>query len=38
MHGSCYRGDGAAALRALAADYDRRFRATLHGAAVPPAA
>jgi flavorubredoxin len=38
MHGSSYRGDGAAALRALAADYDRRFRATLHGAAVPPAA
>jgi flavorubredoxin len=38
MHGSCYRGDGAAALRALAADYDRRFCATLAGAVVLPAA
>jgi len=33
MHGSSYRGDGAAALRALAADYDRRFRASVDGAA-----
>lgn len=27
MHGSCYRGDGAAALHALADDYDRRLAA-----------
>lgn len=27
MHGSCYRGDGAAALGALADDYDRRLAA-----------
>jgi hypothetical protein len=26
MHGPCYSGDGAAALRALADDYDRRLR------------
>jgi hypothetical protein len=26
MHGSSYAGDGAAALRALADDYDRRMR------------
>jgi hypothetical protein len=29
MHGSSFRGDGAAALDALADDYDRRFRASL---------
>lgn len=29
MHGSSFAGDGAAALRALAADYDRRVRAAL---------
>ena len=29
MHGSSYRGDGAAALHALADDYDRRFQASL---------
>jgi len=29
MHGSSFRGDCAAALRALADDYDRRFRASL---------
>lgn len=29
MHGSSFRGDGAAALEALADDYDRRFRASL---------
>jgi flavorubredoxin len=38
MHGSSYRGDGAAALRALAADYERRFRASLQGAAVSSSA
>ncbi len=27
MHGPSFAGDGAAALRALAADYDRRIRA-----------
>ena len=26
MHGPCYAGDGAAALHALADDYDRRVR------------
>jgi flavorubredoxin len=31
MHGSSYRGDGAAALHALADDYDRRFQASLIG-------
>jgi flavorubredoxin len=29
MHGSSFRGDGAAALEALADDYDRRFQASL---------
>ena len=29
MHGPSFSGDGAAALRALAADYDRRVRAAL---------
>lgn len=29
MHGSCYRGNGAEALRRLADDYERRFKATL---------
>ncbi len=29
MHGSSFRGDGAAALHALADDYDRRFQASL---------
>jgi flavorubredoxin len=29
MHGSAFRGDGAAALEALADDYDRRFQASL---------
>ena len=29
MHGSSYRGDGAAALRALADDYERRFNAAV---------
>jgi flavorubredoxin len=32
MHGASFRGDSAAALHALADDYDRRFRATLSGA------
>jgi flavorubredoxin len=32
MHGSSFRGDGAAALHALADDYDRRFQATLRSA------
>jgi flavorubredoxin len=31
MHGSSFRGDGAAALHALADDYDRRFQASLIG-------
>jgi hypothetical protein len=29
MHGSSFAGDGAAALRSLADDYDRRIRVTL---------
>jgi hypothetical protein len=29
MHGPTFAGDGAAALRALANDYDRRIRAEL---------
>jgi hypothetical protein len=29
MHGPSFAGDGAAALRALADDYDRRVRAAL---------
>jgi hypothetical protein len=29
MHGPAYTGDGAAALNALADDYDRRLRARL---------
>ncbi len=29
MHGSSFTGDGAAALQALADDYDRRVRAML---------
>ena len=29
MHGPSFAGDGAAALRALADDYDRRIRAAL---------
>jgi flavorubredoxin len=33
MHGSSYSGDGAAALRALADDYDRRVRAAMSEAA-----
>jgi flavorubredoxin len=32
MHGASYAGDGAAALEALADDYDRRFRASLTAA------
>jgi flavorubredoxin len=32
MHGSSFQGDGAAALHALADDYDRRFQATLRSA------
>jgi flavorubredoxin len=31
MHGASFAGDGAAALEALADDYDRRFRASLAG-------
>jgi len=31
MHGPAFAGDGAAALRALADDYDRRVRAALGG-------
>jgi hypothetical protein len=31
MHGASFAGDGAAALGALADDYDRRFQATLGG-------
>jgi hypothetical protein len=31
MHGSCFAGDGAAALEALAGDYDRRIQAALGG-------
>ena len=31
MHGPVFTGDGAAALRALAQDYDRRIRAELDG-------
>ena len=31
MHGPTFTGDGAAALRALAQDYDRRIRAELDG-------
>jgi flavorubredoxin len=31
MHGASFRGDGAAALHALADDYDRRFQASLIG-------
>jgi flavorubredoxin len=34
MHGASFAGDGAAALEALADDYDRRFRASLAGAGV----
>lgn len=33
MHGSSYSGDGAAALEALADEYDRRFQASLAAAA-----
>jgi flavorubredoxin len=32
MHGPCFTGDGAAALHALAGDYDRRIRAELDAA------
>jgi hypothetical protein len=32
MHGASFAGDGAAALEALADDYDRRFRASLAAA------
>jgi flavorubredoxin len=34
MHGPSFRGDGAAALRALADDYDRRVRAAFNDAGV----
>jgi hypothetical protein len=32
MHGAAYAGDGAAALEALADDYDRRFQASITAA------
>src|SRR6185436_12937332 len=38
MHGPSFRGDGAAALRALAGDYDRRVRAAFADANVTAAA
>ncbi len=34
MHGPSFAGDGAAALRGLAGDYDRRVRAALTDAAI----
>jgi hypothetical protein len=34
MHGAAFTGDGAAALDALADDYDRRFRASLAAAGI----
>jgi flavorubredoxin len=36
MHGASFAGDGAAALEALADDYDRRFRASLAAAGTIP--